>query len=104
MSPPRTNPSASPPVHQGCHVPAESFRLSPVDRVFTRLGAQDRIMSGESTFHVELSETAAIMRHATVHSLVLVDELGTCGGGADGGGRGGSGWFGFCGKTVWRLR
>ncbi|KAF0310403.1 DNA mismatch repair protein Msh6 [Amphibalanus amphitrite] len=60
----------------GCHVPAESLRLSPVDRVFTRLGAQDRIMSGQSTFHVELSETAAIMRHATVHSLVLVDELG----------------------------
>ena len=64
---------------QGCHVPAASLRLSPVDRVFTRLGAQDRIMSGESTFHVELSETAAIMRHATVHSLVLVDELGQSG-------------------------
>ena len=60
-------------------MPAASLRLSPVDRVFTRLGAQDRIMSGQSTFHVELSEAAAIMRHATVHSLVLVDELGTWG-------------------------
>jgi len=57
-------------------VPAASLRLSPVDRVFTRLGAQDRIMSGQSTFHVELSETAAIVQHATDASLVLVDELG----------------------------
>ncbi|XP_008821267.1 DNA mismatch repair protein Msh6 [Nannospalax galili] len=60
----------------GCYVPAERCRLTPVDRVFTRLGASDRIMSGESTFFVELSETASILRHATVHSLVLVDELG----------------------------
>lgn len=60
----------------GCYVPAEVCRLTPVDRVFTRLGASDRIMSGESTFFVELSETASILRHATVHSLVLVDELG----------------------------
>ncbi|KAL1783825.1 DNA mismatch repair protein Msh6 [Sigmodon hispidus] len=60
----------------GCYVPAESCRLTPVDRVFTRLGASDRIMSGESTFFVELSETASILRHATAHSLVLVDELG----------------------------
>ncbi|XP_048208929.1 DNA mismatch repair protein Msh6 isoform X2 [Perognathus longimembris pacificus] len=60
----------------GCFVPAEVCRLTPVDRVFTRLGASDRIMSGESTFFVELSETASILRHATAHSLVLVDELG----------------------------
>ncbi|XP_031212655.1 DNA mismatch repair protein Msh6 [Mastomys coucha] len=60
----------------GCYVPAEKCRLTPVDRVFTRLGASDRIMSGESTFFVELSETASILRHATAHSLVLVDELG----------------------------
>ncbi|XP_016342097.1 DNA mismatch repair protein Msh6-like [Sinocyclocheilus anshuiensis] len=60
----------------GCYVPAESLRLSPVDRVFTRLGASDRIMSGESTFFVELSETASILLHATNHSLVLLDELG----------------------------
>ncbi|XP_012873397.1 PREDICTED: DNA mismatch repair protein Msh6 [Dipodomys ordii] len=60
----------------GCYVPAEVCRLTPVDRVFTRLGASDRIMSGESTFFVELSETASILTHATAHSLVLVDELG----------------------------
>ncbi|KAF5900360.1 DNA mismatch repair protein Msh6, partial [Clarias magur] len=60
----------------GCYVPAESLRLTPVDRVFTRLGASDRIMSGESTFFVELSETASILLHGTTHSLVLLDELG----------------------------
>uniref|UniRef100_A0A8C5K3M3 DNA mismatch repair protein n=1 Tax=Jaculus jaculus TaxID=51337 RepID=A0A8C5K3M3_JACJA len=60
----------------GCFVPADVCRLTPVDRVFTRLGASDRIMAGESTFFVELSETASILRHATAHSLVLVDELG----------------------------
>ncbi|XP_007434749.1 DNA mismatch repair protein Msh6 [Python bivittatus] len=60
----------------GCFVPAESCRLTPVDRVFTRLGASDRIMSGESTFFVELSETSSILQHATEHSLVLMDELG----------------------------
>uniref|UniRef100_A0A1A8EZG8 DNA mismatch repair protein n=2 Tax=Nothobranchius korthausae TaxID=1143690 RepID=A0A1A8EZG8_9TELE len=60
----------------GCYVPAESLRFTPVDRVFTRLGASDRIMAGESTFFVELSETASILHHATNHSLVLLDELG----------------------------
>ncbi|KAM9727262.1 DNA mismatch repair protein Msh6 isoform 1-T1 [Menidia menidia] len=60
----------------GCYVPAESLRFTPVDRVFTRLGASDRIMAGESTFFVELSETATILHHATKHSLVLLDELG----------------------------
>ncbi|KAM8859492.1 DNA mismatch repair protein Msh6 isoform 2-T2 [Spinachia spinachia] len=60
----------------GCYVSAESLRFTPVDRVFTRLGASDRIMAGESTFFVELSETASILHHATKHSLVLLDELG----------------------------
>ncbi|TNN50390.1 DNA mismatch repair protein Msh6 [Liparis tanakae] len=60
----------------GCYVPAERLRFTPVDRVFTRLGASDRIMAGESTFFVELSETSSILHHATKHSLVLVDELG----------------------------
>ncbi|XP_072293048.1 DNA mismatch repair protein Msh6 [Eucyclogobius newberryi] len=60
----------------GCYVPAESLCFTPVDRVFTRLGASDRIMAGESTFFVELSETASILHHATKHSLVLLDELG----------------------------
>ncbi|XP_030234678.1 DNA mismatch repair protein Msh6 [Gadus morhua] len=60
----------------GCYVPADSLQFTPVDRVFTRLGASDRIMAGESTFFVELSETASILHHATEHSLVLLDELG----------------------------
>ncbi|KAJ8248293.1 hypothetical protein GJAV_G00240470 [Gymnothorax javanicus] len=60
----------------GCYVPAEGLSMTPVDRVFTRLGASDRIMSGESTFYVELSETASILHHGTSHSLVLLDELG----------------------------
>ncbi|CAG2053472.1 unnamed protein product [Timema podura] len=62
--------------HMGCRVPALSCELTPVDRIFTRLGANDDIMAGESTFLVELSETASILQHATRHSLVLVDELG----------------------------
>ncbi|XP_066936562.1 DNA mismatch repair protein Msh6-like [Clytia hemisphaerica] len=60
----------------GCYVPADVCRFTPVDRVFTRLGARDRIMHGESTFFVELSETSIIFQHATKHSLVLLDELG----------------------------
>ena len=46
-------------------MPAASCRLSPVDRIFTRVGANDAIMAGLSTFRVELEETAAILRHAT---------------------------------------
>jgi len=60
----------------GAYVPAQECVLTPVDRIFTRLGAFDRIVEGESTFFVELSETAMVLRHATKHSLVLVDELG----------------------------
>ncbi|XP_043838007.1 DNA mismatch repair protein Msh6 isoform X2 [Dromiciops gliroides] len=60
----------------GSYVPAEVCSFTPVDRVFTRLGASDRIMSGESTFFVEMNETASILQHATEHSLVLMDELG----------------------------
>ena len=50
--------------------------MTPVDRIFTRIGASDKILGGESTFFVELSETASILHHATKHSLVLMDELG----------------------------
>ncbi|KAL3140400.1 hypothetical protein ABBQ38_004660 [Trebouxia sp. C0009 RCD-2024] len=60
----------------GCYVPAASCRLSVADRIFTRLGASDRIMAGESTFMVECSETASILQHATPDSLVVLDELG----------------------------
>ncbi|XP_043647022.1 probable DNA mismatch repair protein Msh6 [Drosophila teissieri] len=60
----------------GAHIPATSCRLSLVDRIFTRLGAQDDILAGHSTFLVELNETSLILKHATCHSLVLLDELG----------------------------
>lgn len=60
----------------GSPIPAISARLSLIDRIFTRLGAQDDILAGQSTFLVELSETSAILKHATVNSLVLLDELG----------------------------
>nr|CAG4707917.1 unnamed protein product [Naegleria fowleri] len=60
----------------GCFVPAESCELTLVDRIFTRIGANDRIMAGESTFMVELNETSNIIRHATPSSLVILDELG----------------------------
>lgn len=60
----------------GCFVPAEECRLTPVDRIFTRVGASDRILQGQSTFFVELAETANILQHATGRSLVILDELG----------------------------
>ncbi|XP_063716662.1 DNA mismatch repair protein Msh6-like [Symsagittifera roscoffensis] len=60
----------------GCFVPAEKMSFTPVDRVFTRLGAMDRILCGESTFFVEMSETCVVLNYATRHSLVLLDELG----------------------------
>ncbi|XP_020582500.1 DNA mismatch repair protein MSH7 isoform X2 [Phalaenopsis equestris] len=60
----------------GCYVPADKCMLTPADVIFTRLGATDRIMSGESTFFVECSETASVLRNATQDSLVLLDELG----------------------------
>ncbi|XP_054003726.1 probable DNA mismatch repair protein Msh6 isoform X2 [Hylaeus anthracinus] len=60
----------------GSYVPASSCRLTIVDRIFTRLGANDDILAGQSTFLVELTETAAILQHATPYSLVLLDELG----------------------------
>ena len=60
----------------GCHVPAASMTLSPVDRIFTRIGANDNILAGRSTFMVELKETATILAQATPDSLVILDELG----------------------------
>lgn len=60
----------------GCYVPASSCRLSPVDRIFTRLGANDNIVGGQSTFMVELMDTAKVLKEATKHSLVILDELG----------------------------
>ncbi|KAG9459293.1 hypothetical protein H6P81_003801 [Aristolochia fimbriata] len=60
----------------GCYVPAEMCILTPVDTVFTRIGATDQIMTGESTFFIECTETASILQRATKNSLVLLDELG----------------------------
>lgn len=60
----------------GAWVPADSLELSPVDALFVRMGARDRIMLGHSTFFIELSETAGALTRATQHSLVALDELG----------------------------
>jgi DNA mismatch repair protein MutS len=60
----------------GSFVPASEARIGLVDRVFTRIGAQDDIAAGASTFMVEMMESAAILRHATARSLVVLDEIG----------------------------
>lgn len=60
----------------GSFVPANSARLGLVDRIFTRIGAQDEIHAGQSTFMVEMVETANILHHATPRSLLILDEIG----------------------------
>jgi len=60
----------------GSWIPAQSARLSIADRIFTRVGAGDDLSSGQSTFMVEMAETANILHHATDRSLVLLDEIG----------------------------
>ncbi len=60
----------------GSFVPAVEARIGVVDRIFTRIGAADSLARGESTFMVEMKETAAILRYATSHSLILLDEVG----------------------------
>ncbi|BCA96143.1 DNA mismatch repair protein MutS [Legionella antarctica] len=62
--------------HIGSFVPAQSVTLGPIDRIFTRIGASDDLASGRSTFMVEMTETAHILRQATSESLVLIDEIG----------------------------
>ena len=62
--------------HIGSFVPASRVRLGPIDKLFTRIGASDDLASGRSTFMVEMTETAHILRQATQHSLVLIDEIG----------------------------
>lgn len=60
----------------GCFVPAAEAKIGLVDKVFTRVGASDNISSGESTFMVEMNETARIVNNATRKSLILLDEIG----------------------------
>jgi len=60
----------------GCFVPATAMSLTLSDAIYTRMGARDNLFAGESTFMVEVSETAAILRSATPRSLVILDELG----------------------------
>ena len=60
----------------GSFVPAKSATIGIVDRVFTRIGASDDLASGQSTFMVEMSEMASILRHATAASLLVLDEIG----------------------------
>lgn len=60
----------------GCLIPAKSMKLSVIDRIFTRIGGSDNLMKGESTFFIELNETASILQHATNQSFIIIDELG----------------------------
>lgn len=62
--------------HVGSFVPAKAATLGPIDRIFTRIGASDDLASGRSTFMVEMTEMAQILRQATSQSLVLIDEIG----------------------------
>ena len=60
----------------GCYVPGDLCKWSAVDRIFTRLGANDRLISGKSTFFVEMEETSNIIKYGSVNSLAIIDELG----------------------------
>jgi DNA mismatch repair protein MutS len=62
--------------HTGSFIPAASARIDLVDRVFTRIGASDDLSRGQSTFMVEMSETANILNNATPRSLIILDEIG----------------------------
>lgn len=60
----------------GSFVPAREAKISPVDRIFTRIGASDDLAGGQSTFMVEMNEVAHILKHATGRSLIILDEIG----------------------------
>ena len=60
----------------GCYVPAKSCKMTIVDRIFTRIGASDKLIEGKSTFYIEMEETKNIIENATINSLIIMDELG----------------------------
>jgi len=60
----------------GCYVPAKYAKVGMVDKIFTRVGASDNISSGESTFMVEMNETASILNNLSERSLIILDEIG----------------------------
>ncbi len=62
--------------HMGSFVPATEARISLTDKIFTRVGASDNLSGGESTFMVEMNETASIINNITSRSLILLDEIG----------------------------
>jgi len=62
--------------YTGSFVPAEAASLGPIDQIFTRIGAADDLAGGRSTFMVEMTETANILRNATAYSVALLDEIG----------------------------
>jgi DNA mismatch repair protein MutS len=62
--------------HMGSFVPAEEARIPQTDKIFTRVGASDNLSSGESTFMVEMNETASIINNISARSLILLDEIG----------------------------
>src|SRR5205814_5945387 len=62
--------------HAGSFVPAESAAIGVTDRIFTRVGADDALHAGQSTFMVEMTETATILNNATPRSLIILDEIG----------------------------
>jgi DNA mismatch repair protein MutS len=62
--------------HTGSFVPAAEARIDLVDRIFTRIGASDDLSRGQSTFMVEMTETANILNNATARSLIVLDEIG----------------------------
>ena len=60
----------------GCFVPAKKCVMTLVDRIFTRIGANDKLLEGKSTFYIEMEETKNILENATKNSLIIMDELG----------------------------
>ncbi len=60
----------------GCYVPADSYRCDIVDRIFTRIGASDKLEEGKSTFFIEMEETKSILQYGTSKSIAIIDELG----------------------------